>query len=64
MPYPAPGRPGPRFFHALNQRVSLVKLIPGLSPAYPSLCPGGERWGFGGEFRRGRRPGRGPGAVL
>ena len=28
------------------------------------LCPGGERWGFGGEFRRGRRPGGGPGAVL
>lgn len=24
----------PRFYHSLNQRVSLVKLIPGLSPAY------------------------------
>ena len=29
-----PAGPAPRFFHALNQRVSLVKLIPGLSPAY------------------------------
>ena len=35
MPYILPPAGlAPRFFHALNQRVSLVKLIPGLSPAY------------------------------
>ena len=29
-----PAGTAPRFYHSLNQRVSLVKLIPGLSPAY------------------------------
>lgn len=29
-----PAGAAPRFYHDLNQRVSLVKLIPGLSPAY------------------------------
>lgn len=29
-----PAGPAPRFYHALNEKVSLVKLIPGLSPAY------------------------------
>ena len=29
-----PAGAAPRFYHELNQRVSLVKLIPGLSPAY------------------------------
>ena len=29
-----PAGPAPRFYHGLNQRVSLVKLIPGLPPDY------------------------------
>ena len=35
IPYLLPAAdPAPRFYRELNQRVSLVKLIPGLSPAY------------------------------
>ena len=39
-----PAGPAPRFFHALNQRVSLVKLIPGLSPAYLAFALADEVW--------------------
>lgn len=44
----------PRFFHGLNQRVSLVKLIPGLSPDYLAFALGEsdgvlvESFGVGG----------------
>lgn len=69
-----PAGPAPRFFHALNQRVSLVKLIPGLSPAYlafalaesdgvlvESFGVGGVPAGDQGQFYDLIPPGGGPG---
>lgn len=75
MPYILPpAAPAPRFFHALNQRVSLVKLIPGLSPAYlafalaesdgvlvESFGVGGVPAGDQGQFYDLIPPGGGPG---